>query len=135
MTDLETSGSVPAPAPVVPEVSNIEEVSVAGIVERVRLALEQGWRLVTLTCMDRGEQFEILYHFDDNLTLHNIRVYVGRNEELPSVSGVCLASFLVENEIKELFGVKITNIAIDYADRLYLVDEGDVTPMAKVIGA
>ena len=38
---------------------------------------------------------------------------------------------LVENEMKELFGLNVTNIIVDYGGHLLLSDDDLVSPMAK----
>ena len=41
------------------------------------------------------------------------------DEEVPSISVIYPSAFLYENEIHDLFGVIITNIAVDYQGTLY----------------
>jgi ech hydrogenase subunit D len=38
---------------------------------------------------------------------------------LPSISGVYFSAFLYENEIHDLFGISITDIALDYKGKFY----------------
>ena len=48
------------------------------------------------------------------MAMLNLRLEVPRDAEVPSITGIYLCAFLVENEIKELFGLNITGIAIDF---------------------
>ncbi|MDP4180374.1 MAG: NADH-quinone oxidoreductase subunit C [Bacillota bacterium] len=92
----------------------------------------KGYRFVTATCVDLGNgTFDVLYHFDKNLELKNYRVNVKKEEELTSISNIYFSAILVENEMKELFGLNITNIAIDYGGHMLLSDDDLNSPMAK----
>jgi ech hydrogenase subunit D len=113
------------------DIPNIRDVDVSELLERVKKAADGKRRFVTMTALDRGDHFEVLYHFDRDLHLEHLRVRVPKGRTLPSISSVYLAAFLVENEIKELFGLDITDIAIDYQNHLYLIEGAEPAPMAK----
>jgi NADH:ubiquinone oxidoreductase subunit C len=130
---METAEIIKQPVAVASDIDDVEDISIAMLIETVQAMLKDGMRFVTMTCLDHGDTFEIFYHFDKNLKLYNLRIQFPHDEEIPSVTGVCLAAFLVENEIKELFGVKITDIVIDYQNHLYLTEECEPAPMAKTI--
>jgi ech hydrogenase subunit D len=112
-------------------IAHTETIAVAGLLAHTQAMADRNLRFITMTCLDAGEQFEIFYHFDDKTAMRHLRLPVGKEEEVPSISGIYLAAFLVENEIKELFGAKITGIAIDYHNRLFLTDDSEPAPMAK----
>jgi len=115
-------------APMLPEE---ERVAVNTLLERVRQFAEQKARLVTITCLDAGGKLELIYHFDQNLEISHLRLVVDPDEEVPSISGIYLAAFLVENEMKEMFGLKVRGLAIDYGGRLLLSQNSPQTPMLK----
>lgn len=94
----------------------------------------EGYRFITASCVDNGDAtFDVLYHFDHNLELKNIRVTLDRDEEIESISKIYFCAFMVENEMKELFGLKVTNISIDYEGHLLLSKGAPDTPMAGQI--
>lgn len=64
-------------------------------------------------------EYEIFYSFDKEYQLINLKLSVGREQEIPSISRNFFAAFLYENEINEQFGTKITNIALDFKGTLY----------------
>lgn len=97
----------------------------------VKRLFDDGYRIVTATCFDQGENFEIIYHFDKNLDLMHLRLVFPKDAEIPSITGSYLAAFLIENEIQELFGVKINGIAVNYDGRMLVTDDSLVTPMLK----
>ncbi len=89
------------------------------LAEATRLKNE-GYRFVTLTSVELDEtNMEILYHFDKNLVLRNLRVPVAKGGKLPSVSGLLFGAFLVENEIRDQFAIAFDGLVLDYQGKLY----------------
>ena len=88
-------------------------------------------RFVTITCTDLGQSFDILYHFDRDYTLFNLRLNLPKGETLPSISGIYFAAVVVENELKDLFGIPIKDLALDYGGRLLLAEGAPVAPQRK----
>ncbi len=125
----EAQGHTAASPPA--QIGDVETVLLGDLHARVAAAREKNLRFVTATCLDAGENYEIYYHFADGALLRHLRLVVAKGVEVPSISGIYFAAFLVENEIKELFGVPITGIAIDYKGRLLLTEGGPSTPMLK----
>jgi NADH:ubiquinone oxidoreductase subunit C len=108
-----------------------EEVPVADLLARVARFHEQGFRFVTATCLDRGENLEILYNFDKDLELHHLRTTVAKTAAVPSLTPIYLCAFLVENEMSELFGLKVEGMAIDFGGGLLLAVDAPRAPMLK----
>lgn len=94
------------------------EISVDELVQKVSEALKDGYRLVQIHCTT-GEPFELTYSFDKDLALYNLRLHVSADTDIPSVSSVYSSAFIYENELHDLFGLKITGINIDYNGNLY----------------
>lgn len=70
------------------------------------------WGIVnlgTITGLDLGEQFGIIYHFYDSKGLiFNLKVYIPRNEpKVPTLIGLFPGVFLYEREIMDLFGIQV----------------------------
>ena len=80
---------------------------------------ENGFRLVQISCTRLGEIFELNYSFDKNYDFINIKLSITAEVEIPSISFIYQPAFLYENEIHDLFGIKINNISIDYNGGLY----------------
>ena len=79
-----------------------------------------GYRFVTLTSVELDETtMEILYHFDKDLVLKNLRVPVVKGGTLPSISGLLFGAFLVENEIRDQFAIAFDGLVLDYQGKLY----------------
>ncbi len=114
-------------------IDNEKAVTPDTLVEEVKALFQQGYRLGTATCLDLGENFEIIWHFDGELKLLNLRMVFPKETEIPSITGTYLAAFLIENEMREMFGAKITGIAVDYGGKLLVTEETLQTPMLKSV--
>lgn len=107
------------------------EISLDNLLQEVSGKHRQGYRFVTMTCTDVGDGYDILYHFDKDYELFNLRLYLKKGEELLSISSVFFAALLAENEIKDLFGIPVRDLAIDYGGRFLLTEDAPVAPMGK----
>ncbi|MDR3641869.1 MAG: NADH-quinone oxidoreductase subunit C [Humidesulfovibrio sp.] len=88
------------------------------VAEVTRLKAE-GWRLVTCSSVEIDAQtMQILYHFDKDLKLTNLRLSLPKGGTVPSISGVLFGAFLIENEIRDQFGVTFEGLVLDYQGRL-----------------
>ena len=96
----------------------------------------QGYRFVTLSCVQRREDaFDIFYHFDQNLTLKSLKLSVTKDLPVPSITPVYFAAFLVENEIQDLFGIIFDGLVVDYRRTLYLEEEIKTAPFCRSTAA
>lgn len=92
---------------------------------------EKGCRFVTITCVGAdSEGAELLYHFDQELRLSHLRLTMA-GDEVPSISGIYSAAFLVENEIQDHFGLRFAGLVPDYRRTLYLQGDGSVPPLRR----
>jgi Ni,Fe-hydrogenase III component G len=112
---------------------NIREIKKDELLAEGRKFLDTGGKFVTAVCSDLGEHLEVTYFFshDAGTVMNGLRYNVTKDEEVPSFSGVTLATVLIENEMKELFGLKVTDLAIDYGGHLLLAQDSPVTPLLK----
>lgn len=79
----------------------------------------QGHRLVQICCTRLDDGFEFNYSFDRGGRFLNARFICPDGSSVPSISLVYPNAFLYENEIHDLFGVTITDMAVDYGGTLY----------------
>ena len=87
---------------------------------------DKGWRFVTQTLLDKGDEFELLYHYDlENLELKHFRLRVPKTTHIPSISDIYFCALLVENENQDLFGIVYDGIVLDFSRTLYLDEAGD----------
>ena len=73
-----------------------------------------GYRLGQICASRVKGEFQILYSFDKNYQLLNLKMAANQNEEQPSITGVYWSAFIYENEIKDLFGFNFKNLVLDY---------------------
>ncbi len=110
---------------------NVTETTAEALPARVWQTRQEGYRFVTMTCTDLGDSHDILYHFDRNYSLRHFRLRLPRGECLASISSIFFAAILVENEIKDLFGIEFSGLAIDYKGRFILSDGAPLAPLNK----
>jgi len=92
-----------------------------------------GYRMVTATCIDEGEEFRVIYSFDKDLAMINLEVAAPREKSIPSISDIYACAFLIENEMQELFGLKIENITLNLGGKMYMAGGVKEAPMAREI--
>jgi ech hydrogenase subunit D len=115
-------------------IDNVTNISADALLGFVQDMMYSGYRLITVTCVDNGDGTkDLLYHFDKELAMKHARITMGKGDEIPSISGIYFCAILVENEIKELFGVNIKNIAVDYGGHMLLNDDELEAPMSRQI--
>lgn len=110
------------------QVTDITRDELLGVVQNMKF---EGYRFITLSCVTGpDESYELIYHFDLDMKLRNFRLVVEKGQSAPSISQIYFCAFLVENEVKELFGVAIDGVVLDYGGKLLLSDGAPSTPMA-----
>jgi len=114
---------------------NTTEVTVDTLLGEVAIRMGQKYRFVTVTCLDGGDYHEIFYHFDRDYQLVNLRLLLTKGNTLPSITGVFAAAVIVENELQDLFGIKVTDLSIDYGGRLLLAEGAPQAPLNKTRAA
>ena len=94
-----------------------------------------GWRLVTQSVVDLGEEgLDLLYHYDKDLEIRHYRLTVPHGTVIPSTSGVYFAALLIENENRDLFGIPYDGLVLDFNRTLYLEEAGEPinAPFCKI---
>ena len=92
---------------------------------------EDGYRLSQF-CSTAFEGYnEVTYSVNKEYLMENYKIKLPVDEEIKSFSDIFPAATLYENEIKQLWGVKVVGMSIDYKDRFYRINEE--TPFKKQI--
>lgn len=91
----------------------------------------QKFRLSQICCAYCNQKIELSYSFadDDTNQYINLRLVIEKETKICSITEFYPYAFLYENEMKELFGVNIEMIGIDYQQKLYRL--ADKTPFIK----
>ena len=101
----------------------IDTIEVGELLPRVMKMKKDGYRLSQACAAYVDEKFQLSYSFADDTTYQftTLRLVVDTDTEIPSITEVVPPAVFYENEMKEIFGVKIKMISIDYNDRLYRI--------------
>jgi ech hydrogenase subunit D len=90
------------------ESRTVTQAELQGIVNNLKA---RGARLITIVGADTGDNIEVLYFFntgvDSTETYRIIVPKAGGNEEVDSITPIMPASYIAENELSEMFGVKV----------------------------
>ena len=111
-----------------------KEIPIDQLLGEVSTLKSHGARFVTITCLDGGETLELIYHFDKDYDLTNIRVRIQKGQTLPSISPLYFAALLIENEIQDMFGITVDGLVIDYHGRFLLAEDAPKAPLIKAHG-
>ncbi len=91
----------------------------------------EGYRFVQTHAVNTDAGIDLYYTFMKDGVLHNYKVaHVTPDQQVPSVTDQFLSAFVFENEARELFGVDMRDIAIDFGGRMY--DVSEKAPMTYV---
>ena len=107
----------------------LAEVTLDDLLHQVLTKKQDGHRLVCLTCLCSEGGHDVLYHFDKNYALTTLRLHVPEGREVPSITGLYLGAVLLENEIKDFFGLSFHGMALDFQGRLFLTESAPKTPL------
>lgn len=111
---------------------NTAEIRPDEVITLSRMLKDEGFRFVTMSSSELEESVCVLYHFDKDLELRNLKVDVPKGSKIGSIASVFSCAFLVENEIKEHFGVEFDGIPLDFQGMLYNDEEVRRTPFCKI---
>ena len=84
----------------------------------------EGARFVQVHAVNGEDGVDLYYTYDIEGTLTNYKVVgITKDDVVPSISDVFLAAFVFENEARELFGIDLRDIAIDFGGNMYTLAE------------
>ncbi len=102
----------------------IEQIEVGELLPKVMKLKKDGYRLSQACAAFIDEKFELSYSFaeDKSYQYTTLRLVIDTDVEVPSITEIVPPAVFYENEMKELFGVKIQMINLDYQDRFYRIE-------------
>lgn len=106
--------------------SVVETIAIGELLPKVIEKKVALWRLVQICSvyLKDSDTYELSYSFtNEDYEFITYRLVIRSDVEIPSITQIYRAAFLYENEMSELFGVKIKIIAKDYHDKLYRINE------------
>lgn len=109
----------------------IEKVSKDELYDIMQKKCEDGYRLAQICSVAFEGYNEVTYSVAKEYTMENYKIELPIDEEVKSFSDIFPAANLYENEIKELWGVKVVGLALDYNNNFYRIEAE--TPFKKQI--
>ncbi len=98
----------------------LEVIALNTLVERVRAIRARTARLVQIGATALPGQFELTYSFDIEDNLLSLRVQVPTEDaRVPSISSIYGCAILYENEMHDLFHIKVEGMTVDFHGNLY----------------
>ena len=79
----------------------------------------KGARLSQICSVRTKGGYDLLYSYVLGDLFKNYKVSITEDAEIESITAIFPNAFLYENEMSELFGIKIKYIALDYKNNLY----------------
>ena len=99
----------------------IIEVSKQELYDIMQKKYEDGWRLSQICSVAFEGYNEVTYSVNLDYTMENYKIKLPVDEEVKSFSDIFPAAALYENEIKELWGVQVVGMAMDYQNKFYRI--------------
>jgi ech hydrogenase subunit D len=99
----------------------LETVEITTLYNTLLEKQRAGYRLAQI-CATAFEGYnELIYSVALDYKFENYKIIVPIDTEITTISDYFPSAMLYENEMKELFGVKIKSINPDYQDKLYRI--------------
>lgn len=98
-------------------------VEASRLITEVRDLKAAGYRFAQACATMMDNDFEIIYSFDKDHQLKNLRLVVEQDQEVESITGDYWPAFIYENEMHDLFGIKFKHIALDYEGNFFRIAE------------
>ncbi len=74
-----------------------------------KILFDEGFRISTISTLDRGFYFELLYHFVKKNTVASIKIIVPKDKNVvPSITPIIPGANWLEREVRDLFGIEFT---------------------------
>ena len=101
----------------------MKEITPDQLLGEVMALKNQNLRLSQICCAYAEEKLHLSYSFanDDTNEYLILRLVIDKETEVCSITEFYPYAFLYENEMKELFGVNVSMINLDYENKLYRI--------------
>lgn len=96
-----------------------EELSVSDVRRKAEELKSQGYRMVQICGIPQEGRTELVYSFDLDHGMVNLKVTVPFGTAVDSITSVWWAAFVYENEIHDLFGVEFADSKLDYKGNFF----------------
>ena len=90
------------------------------IIEVLKLK-HRDYRLIQICAANAGGGIDITYSFGKEYKMVGLRLSIMPEDEIVSISDIYAPAYLYENEMHDLFGVKVKMMSMDYHGNLYRI--------------
>ncbi|MEI6385710.1 MAG: NADH-quinone oxidoreductase subunit C [Spirochaetota bacterium] len=97
----------------------VETIEVAGLLSKVSTLRAAGWRLVQILGISTDATIELSYSFGLRHEMRVFRFNAAPEVSVPSITPAFPGAYLYENELRDLFGVEIQCISVDWLGKVY----------------
>lgn len=98
-------------------------ITASELISKVSDLKADGYRIGQACCTKVSEGFEILYSFDKDHELVNLKMTIAEEEEVMSITRIYWCAFIYENEMQDLFGVKFSHMELNYGGHFFKVSQ------------
>ena len=100
--------------------TQFKTITLEELLPTVQAYRQDSYRFVQILAVTVDDGVDLIYSFMKNAEMVNLKIEsVKDTDEVESITFLYLSAFVFENEIHDLFGVTINNIAIDFQGNFY----------------
>ena len=112
-----------------------QTVDTLGLLYLVKKMKEKDARFLTITTNDlNDDQVEIIYHFEVNKQVSNIRLVAEKDKPIQSITQLYLAAFIAENELQDLFSLRFEDLVVDFEGEMLVEASSPMTLLKPAEG-
>ena len=97
----------------------IMQVDPESLITEVLKLKHRDYRLIQICAANAGGGIDITYSFGKEYKMVGLRLSTMPEDEIVSISDIYAPAYLYENEMHDLFGVKVKMMSMDYHGNLY----------------
>lgn len=105
------------------KIQDFVAVTTKTLLPEVRTLKGEGYRLSQICAANIRGGVQILYTFDKDHVLKNLRLVINGDEEVQSITDEYWPAFIYENEMHDLFGIQFKGNALDYGGNFFTTSE------------
>lgn len=101
-------------------VDNKTQITISDIKNEAKKRLDDNWAFVQLMALKTSRSYDLIYTYRKDNILENIVIKdIKQDEPIESITDYYFQAFVFENEINDLYGLNVVNIAIDFKGNFF----------------
>ena len=108
--------------------TDVDKSNLFSVLEELKA---QDARFLTITALDKEEALDVVYHFENDSKVVNLTLRTKKDEPIESITSVYGTAFLAENEIQDLFKVKVSGLNVDFGGKMLKIESAIETTLLK----